>query len=181
MINESGSTETGLALVDRTNNVRGNGAGFGGHSRARQKTDQTGDQIMQIKTEAGRTHEIKNAAIAFGVYGNGSKRLGDVAVTNRGLVWSNGASKSAKDVTVKWDDFIDWMQSQLPAQGKTASKTAAKSAAKSAKPATKSSAKAAQNGAAPARKAAAKSAPAKKATAASKAPAKAKAAPKKAK
>lgn len=132
---------------------------------------------MQIKTEAGRTHEIKNAAIAFGVYGHGSKRLGDVAVTNKGLVWSNGASKSAKDVTVKWDDFINWMQSQLPAQGKTA----AKSTAKSAKTATKSSAKTAQNGAAPAKKAASKSATTKKAPAASKAPAKAKAAPKKAK
>jgi hypothetical protein len=74
---------------------------------------------MQMKTEAGKAHEIKNPAIAFGIYGQGAKRLGDVAVTSKGLVWSNGR-KASKDITVKWDAFIDWMQSQLQAGGKAA-------------------------------------------------------------
>lgn len=74
---------------------------------------------MQIKTEAGKKAlEIKNAAIAFGIYDNGAKRLGEVALTNSGLVFSKGKVKGAKDVTVKWDAFIAWMQSQLPAETK---------------------------------------------------------------
>jgi hypothetical protein len=90
---------------------------------------------MQMKTEAGKAHEIKNPAIAFGVYGQDAKRLGDVAVTSKGLVWSNGR-KASKDITVKWDAFIDWMQSQLQAGSKAATKTGR--IAKAAKPATKS-------------------------------------------
>lgn len=86
---------------------------------------------MQIKTEVGQAHEIKNTAIAFGVYGNGEKRLGDVAVTSKGLVFSK--SKSAKDVSVKWDDFINWMQSQLQPAAKTVKAKAQASKAKTAK------------------------------------------------
>jgi hypothetical protein len=75
---------------------------------------------MQIKTEAGKKAlELKNAAIAFGIYGNGAKRLGDLALTNSGLVWSKGKTKTSKDVTVKWDAFIAWMQSQLSEQNKS--------------------------------------------------------------
>lgn len=108
---------------------------------------------MQVKTEAGKAHEIKNTAIAFGVYGSGEKRLGDVAVTSKGLVFSK--SKSAKDVSVKWDDFINWMQSQLQPAAKTVK---AKAPATKAKTAKKTRAKAAG-----ARTAATKSSPAKKA------------------
>lgn len=114
---------------------------------------------MQIKTEAGKAHHIKNTAIAFGVYGNGSKRLGDVAMTNKGLVWSNNASKASKDVSVKWDAFINWMQSQLgPQASAVKSSKSAKSAksakstksakSASAKKASKPRAKAASNGSA---------------------------------
>lgn len=100
---------------------------------------------MQIKTEAGKAHEIKNPAIAFGIYGHGAKRLGDVAVTSKGLVWNNG-KKASKDVTVKWDAFINWMQSQLAAGAKTA---AAKIAApKSGKPAKAKATKSAKSAAA---------------------------------
>ena len=102
---------------------------------------------MQIKHEAAnKATEIKNAAIAFGIYGNDARRLGDLALTNKGLVWSNGKAKNAKDVTVKWDALITWMSSQLPA------------GAKAKKPA-KSRASAGTNGnaiATPARKAAKK-------------------------
>ncbi|MGB0086904.1 MAG: hypothetical protein WBP94_16215 [Rhodomicrobiaceae bacterium] len=71
---------------------------------------------MQIKHQAAnKATEIKNAAIAFGIYGNGARRLADLALTNKGLVLSNG---NAKDVTVKWDALITWMSSQLPAGAK---------------------------------------------------------------
>ncbi len=131
---------------------------------------------MQTKNEAGKKAlEIKNAAIAFGVYGDGSKRLGDVALTNKGIVWSKGAAKSTKDVSVKWDAFINWMQSQLASPAKTAkiAKTAKKPVS------AKSRIKAAANGARVSTKAApAKKAPAKKARVARAAP-KAKSASKK--
>jgi hypothetical protein len=72
---------------------------------------------MQIKTQPFKEAiEIKNSGIAFDVYGSGAKRIGDLAVTKNGLVWNNGNAQRAKGVTVKWDDFIAWMQSQTQTQ-----------------------------------------------------------------
>ena len=68
--------------------------------------------IRQMQTKIAsskKASEIKNAAIAIGVFGNDAKRLGDIAVTNKGLVWSKNSSKAAKDVTVKWDAFTQNM------------------------------------------------------------------------
>jgi hypothetical protein len=69
---------------------------------------------MQIKTQPFKEAiEIKNSGIAFDVYGSGAKRIGDLAVTKNGLIWSNGGTTHrAKGVAVKWDDFITWMQAQ---------------------------------------------------------------------
>lgn len=89
---------------------------------------------MQIKTQPFKeTIEIKNSGFAFDVYNSGAKRIGDLAVTKNGLVWNNGNAQRAKGVTVKWDDFISWMQTQTrtqpqmrtltPAQTRTAPKT----------------------------------------------------------
>ena len=118
---------------------------------------------MQAKSTASKkAHEIKNAAFAFGVYGNNSKRIADVAVTNSGLVWSNG--KASKDVVVKWDAFINWMESQLPAPAakKAPAKVKAKAAAPKAKAPAKSKAKkVAKSAANGAKRAAVKKAPAK--------------------
>jgi hypothetical protein len=118
---------------------------------------------MQAKSTASKkAHEIKNAAFAFGVYGNNSKRIADVAVTNNGLVWSNG--KASKDVVVKWDAFINWMESQLPAPAakKAPAKAKAKAAAPKAKAPVKSKAKkVAKSAANGAKRAAVKKAPAK--------------------
>jgi hypothetical protein len=73
---------------------------------------------MQIKTQPFKEAiEIKSSGIAFDVYNNGAKRIGDLAVTKNGLVWSNGAQRKA--VTVKWDDFISWMQKQTQTQART--------------------------------------------------------------
>ena len=91
---------------------------------------------MQIKTQPFKEAiEIKSSGIAFDVYNNGAKRIGDLAVTKNGLVWSNGSAQR-KAVTVKWDDFITWMQSRTQnqtraqAQIQTTSRTAPKTAAK---------------------------------------------------
>jgi hypothetical protein len=94
---------------------------------------------MQIKTQPIKEAiEIKNSGIAFDVYNNGSKRIGDLAVTKNGLIWNNGNAQRSKGVTVKWDDFITWMQSrtqtqpqsQIQAQPRTAPKAKAAVAAK---------------------------------------------------
>lgn len=118
---------------------------------------------MQAKSSASKkAHEIKNAAFAFGVYGNNSKRIADVAVTDKGLVWSNG--KASKDLVVKWDAFINWMESQLPAPAakKAPAKAKAKAAAPKAKAPVKSKAKkAAKSAANGVKRAAVKKAPAK--------------------
>ena len=91
---------------------------------------------MQIKTQPFKEIiEIKNTGIAFDVYNGGTQRIGDLAVTKNGLVWNKGANGSrSKGVTVKWDDFISWMQTKTqpltrtrtPARALTQSATAAK-------------------------------------------------------
>ena len=109
---------------------------------------------MQAKSSASRkAHEIRNPAIAFGVYGSGSKRIGDIAVTCKGLVWSNG---TAKDVLVKWDAFIGWMEQQLPA---AANKKAKAAAPKTKAPASGTDVKTSKSGAASAKANGAKRAP----------------------
>ena len=92
---------------------------------------------MQIKTQPFKEPiEIKNSGIAFDVYGSGAKRIGDLAVTKDGLIWNKSTAQRAKGVTVKWDDFITWMQSRTQnqtraqAQIQTTSRTAPKTAAK---------------------------------------------------
>lgn len=69
---------------------------------------------MQIKTQPIKEAiELKNSGIAFDVYNNGAKRIGDLAVTRNGLIWSNGGTtQRSKGVTVKWDDFISWIQTK---------------------------------------------------------------------
>jgi hypothetical protein len=99
---------------------------------------------MQIKTQPFKEAlEIKNTGIAFDVYGNGAKRIGDLAVTKNGLVWSNGGNaQRSKGVTVKWDDFIVWMQSQTQTQARPQIQTRSAPKAKiAAKPRSASQAK----------------------------------------
>jgi hypothetical protein len=78
---------------------------------------------MQIKTQPFKEAiEIKNTGIAFDVYNNGAKRIGDLAVTKNGLVWNNGSAQR-KAVTVKWDDFITWMQKQTQTNAQSQART----------------------------------------------------------
>jgi hypothetical protein len=78
---------------------------------------------MQIKTQPFKEAiEIKNTGIAFDVYNSGAKRIGDLAVTKNGLVWNNGSAQR-KAVTVKWDDFITWMQKQTQTNAQSQART----------------------------------------------------------
>lgn len=65
---------------------------------------------MQVKTQPFKDAiEVKSDGISFDVYGNGSKRLGDLCVTKSGLVWSKGANAKAvrnSGINVKWEEFI---------------------------------------------------------------------------
>jgi hypothetical protein len=130
---------------------------------------------MQAKSTASKkSHEIKNPAFAFGVYGGGSKRIADIAVTSKGLVVSNTSSKAAKDVVVKWDAFIGWMETQLPSKGKASAKAKAPAAkAKSAASKAKAPARSKAKKAATSRVARANAKSVKRAAPAKRAPAKA--------
>jgi hypothetical protein len=81
---------------------------------------------MQVKTQPFKEAlELKGDGISFDVYGNGSKRLGDLCVTKAGLIWSKGQNaRATRDggINVKWEEFIDWVQSRRAAAGKTGGK-----------------------------------------------------------
>ncbi len=87
---------------------------------------------MQIKTQPFKEAiELKNTGIAFDVYNSGAKRIGDLAVTKNGLVWNNGSAQR-KAVTVKWDDFISFMQKQTQTQGQPQARTVAQAQTRTA-------------------------------------------------
>ena len=90
---------------------------------------------MQVKTQPFKEAlEIKSDGISFDIYGNGAKRLGGLAVTKGGLVWnkvgsdnaarpqsinrvSNGKAPRAQSINVRWEEFINWVQTRR-AEGK---------------------------------------------------------------
>jgi hypothetical protein len=99
---------------------------------------------MQVKTQPFKEAlEIKSDGICFDVYGNGAKRLGDLAVTKAGLVWSKtapGKPMRNQGINVRWEEFINWVQTRRaagsngvvklsPNNGKQQAKTAPKSGA----------------------------------------------------
>ena len=83
---------------------------------------------MQVKTQPFKEAiELKSGGICFDVYGNSARRLGDLSVTNAGLVWCKGANGKAprgKGINVKWEDFITWVQSQQAGAKNGTAKTA---------------------------------------------------------
>ena len=74
---------------------------------------------MQVKTQPFKEAlEIKSDGICFDVYGNGSKRLGDLSVTKAGLVWSKvagGKPMRNQGINVRWEEFINWVQTRKEA------------------------------------------------------------------
>ena len=84
---------------------------------------------MQIKTQtAKKSRRIQEPRHCFRPSGQG-RRLRHA----EGPRLEKRRAQNAKNVTVKWDAFINWMQSQLPAQpkAKKPAKPKAKTAAKS--------------------------------------------------
>jgi hypothetical protein len=71
---------------------------------------------MQVKTQPFKEAlELKGDGICFDIYGNGSKRLGDLAITRGGLVWNKvagGKPMRGQGINVRWEEFINWVQSR---------------------------------------------------------------------
>src|SRR5688572_20520443 len=71
---------------------------------------------MLVKTQPFKEAlELKGDGICFDIYGNGSKRLGDLAVTRAGLVWkkvAGGKPMRNEGINVRWEEFINWVQSR---------------------------------------------------------------------
>jgi len=55
--------------------------------------------------------EIKTKGVELCVYDNNDKFLGDLVVTKTRLVWCNGKTKVENGKEIKWQDFIDYMNS----------------------------------------------------------------------
>ena len=55
--------------------------------------------------------EVKSKGIEFGVRSTDDQHLGDVVLTNTGLVWCKGKTARKNGVKVSWNEFITWMES----------------------------------------------------------------------
>jgi hypothetical protein len=56
--------------------------------------------------------DIKNKGVELDVYDNtGKKHLGDLVITKSKLVWCKGKTAVANGKDIKWQDFIDYMDS----------------------------------------------------------------------
>lgn len=68
---------------------------------------------MKIKIkEFSVDMEIKNKGVEFQVHGNDGTFKGDCYVTKKGLIWCAGKTSRQNGVEVKWEDFIEWMESE---------------------------------------------------------------------
>ena len=56
--------------------------------------------------------EVKNNGVEFEVRDPKDNFLGDFILTKTSLIWCKGKTKPANGVNVKWDKFIEWMESQ---------------------------------------------------------------------
>lgn len=59
--------------------------------------------------EFGLDLDVKNKGMTLGVADTRGKHIGNIKITKTGLTWFNGKSQSGQKV--KWDDFIEWMNS----------------------------------------------------------------------
>ena len=55
--------------------------------------------------------QVKNKGIEFQVYGNDGVFRGDMIINKSGIIWCEGKTHRKNGVPVKWDDFIEWMNS----------------------------------------------------------------------
>ncbi len=62
--------------------------------------------------EFGLDMQVKNRGIELEIRSaNGKKQHGDLIVTKTGLIWCKGRTSRANGVTISWDDFITWIES----------------------------------------------------------------------
>jgi len=57
------------------------------------------------------TMDIKNKGVELDVYDNNDKHLGDLVITKSKLVWCKGKTAVANGKDIKWQDFINYMES----------------------------------------------------------------------
>jgi hypothetical protein len=55
--------------------------------------------------------DIKNNGIELEVKDTSGKQLGDLIITKTQVIWCSGKTTRANGISVKWQDFIQLMQS----------------------------------------------------------------------
>jgi len=68
---------------------------------------------MKVKIkEFAINMDVKSKGIEFEIRSaDGASQLGDVVLTNTGLVWCKGKTDVKNGVKVSWNEFIGWMES----------------------------------------------------------------------
>jgi hypothetical protein len=57
--------------------------------------------------------EVKNSGIEFEVREpNGGRHKGDLVLSKAGLTWCEGKKHKQNGKIIKWNDFIQWVESQ---------------------------------------------------------------------
>jgi hypothetical protein len=68
---------------------------------------------MRVKIKTfGVDMEVKNTGVEFQVHNNKDEFLGDCYVTKSSLVWCNGKIKKENGIKIRWEEFIQWANSQ---------------------------------------------------------------------
>ena len=68
---------------------------------------------MEVKIKKFNVEmEVKNAGIEFEIRSPGGEHLGDCYVTKTKLIWCRGRTQKNNGVSVTWEEFIEWMQSE---------------------------------------------------------------------
>lgn len=72
---------------------------------------------MKVKIKSfGVDLDVKKKGIEFDIRKpNGGKRLGDMVLTNSGLIWCPGKVGKRNGVKVSWEKVIELMMAEAPA------------------------------------------------------------------
>lgn len=67
---------------------------------------------MNVKIkDFGIDLHVKNKGMEIAVADTSGKHVGDLFVTKTGLIWCKGKTDRSNGVSVKWPDFIAWIES----------------------------------------------------------------------
>ena len=56
--------------------------------------------------------ELKNAGIEFEIRDPQGNFIGDVVLTKSNLTWCKGRTTKGNGISIKWEDFISYMESK---------------------------------------------------------------------